>query len=73
MIFGINQNPNSDMDSQDQQFNPICLTLGIALHWTLLTTFIWSLLAGFQIYLLLVVIFETESRMQRYVSMYART
>ena len=59
MIFGINQN------TTNQPSNPICLTLGIALHWTLLTTFIWSLLAGFQIYLLLVVIFETESRMRR--------
>ena len=65
MIFGINQNPETADEPQDQPFNPICLTLGIALHWTLLTTFIWSLLAGFQIYLLLVVIFETESRMQR--------
>ena len=61
MIFGINQNP----EEAGGEFNPLCQTLGIMLHWTLLSTFIWSLLAGFQIYLLLVVIFETESRMQR--------
>ena len=61
MIFGINQH-------DENQFNPLCLTLGIFLHWSLLVTFMWSLLAGFQVYLLLVVIFEsdTTSRMSKY-------
>ena len=59
MVFGINQSSNGG------KFNPICYTLGIFLHWTLLTTFLWSLLAGFQIYLMLVVIFETDTRMNR--------
>ena len=54
MIFGINQNDES-------QFNPLCLTLGIILHWSLLVTFMWSLLAGFQVYLLLVVIFDADA------------
>ena len=60
MIFGINQH-------DENQFNPLCLTLGIFLHWSLLVTFMWSLLAGFQVYLLLVVIFEsdTTSRMSK--------
>ena len=59
MIFGINQSDNGGY------LNPLCYTLGLFLHWSLLTTFSWSLLAGFQIYLMLVVIFESESRMKR--------
>ena len=60
MIFGINQGSDEEHIN-----NPLCYTLGLFLHWTLLTTFTWSLLAGFQIYLMLVVIFESESRMTR--------
>ena len=59
MIFGINQH-------NENQFNPLCLTLGIFLHWSLLVTFMWSLLAGFQVYLLLVVIFESDGAERLY-------
>merc|ERR1712086_390253 len=60
MIFGINQAEDPPI------FNPLCYTMGLFLHWTLLTTFTWSLLAGFQIYLMLVVVFDTETRMKKY-------
>ena len=59
MIFGINQAENQTV------FNPICYTMGIFLHWFLLTTFTWSLLAGFQIYLMLVVVFDADSKMKK--------
>ena len=59
MIFGINQAEDPPI------FNPLCYTMGLFLHWTLLTTFTWSLLAGFQIYLMLVVVFDTETRMKK--------
>ena len=61
MVFGINQTPSTEA------LNPLCYTLGLFLHWFLLASFTWSLLAGFQIYLMLVVIFETESRMNKLI------
>ena len=46
--------------------------MAISLHYFLLTTFVWSFIAGYQIYILLVVIFDSSSerggysRMSRY-------
>ena len=46
----------------------VCQLVSITLHFTLLSAFFWSLVAGFQIYLLLVVVFQSDvSKMTRLV------
>lgn len=48
----------------------LCMAIAISLHYFLLTTFVWSCIAGYQIYILLVVIFDSSSekspRMAKY-------
>ena len=46
------------------------MAMAMLLHYFLLTTFVWSFIAGYQIYVLLIVVFDTtserSSRMTRY-------
>ena len=48
------------------------MAMAMLLHYFLLATFVWSFIAGYQIYILLVVVFDTSSekssRMTRYKS-----
>lgn len=42
--------------------SPVCLVLGLILHWSLLATFSWTALEGFHLYLLLSRVFNITFR-----------